>query len=216
MSFLKITSLINKSSDFIELIPVYLFLKNKQRIKAYPFLFCELLIHGLLDISTFILTRLSVYNLFIYHTIGLFELIFIFLFYKRLTELPRYLDYIFYLVLILYILNSLFLEPIFNPAIINAFGRSLSCLFLLFLGFYYLYNLYKFEQIINLYKNPDFLINTGLMIYFATSFFTFLFSKKILSLELSSFFSAAWVLHSSADIIRAVIISIGLQRYNNE
>ncbi|MGK7389424.1 MAG: hypothetical protein ACNS60_03710 [Candidatus Cyclobacteriaceae bacterium M2_1C_046] len=216
MSFLKITSLINKSSDFVELLPVYLFLKNKNRIAAYPFLFCELLIHGILDISTFILTLLSIYNLFIYHAIGLFELIFIFLFYKRLTELPKYIFYCFYLVLILYILNSLFLEPIFNPAIINAFGRSLSCLFLLFLGFIYLYNLYKKDKIINFYQNPDFLINSGLMIYFATSFFTFLFSKKILSLELSSFFSAAWVLHSSVDIIRAVMISIGLQKYTNK
>ena len=92
---------------------------------------------------------------------------------------------------------------------INALSRSISCFYLLFIGIYYLYAVYKYEIHQNLAKSSAFWINAGLLFYFSSSFFTFLMSKKILSLEVTDFFSAGWLVHATANVMKNVVITIG-------
>ena len=207
MSFAELQMFIVELADFSEFLPILLFIFLKQ-YKLFPILLFSLLIHVFLEQYTLYLADQKQYNLDIYHVIGLLELIFISAFYKRNTSLPKSLYYLFFLVVIIYVFNSLFWEQYWIH--INAFGRSLSSLFLLLLGFNYLFNVYKEEKILNLHRSGFFIINAGLMFYFATSFFTLLFSRKILEVEFYSWFGATWNLHSLADIIRSIIIALGI------
>ena len=213
MDYKLITKTINIINDYISIVTVILFL-YKKAYKSFPYLFSYLLITQILLYSTrlvidlALLGYLPMYNLYLYHLIGLFELILVYKFYQRQIILPHILTKLFPLIIVIYIANSLFLENYMES--INAYGRSLSTLYLLCLGFSYLYNIYKKELIIDIKKDLVFWFNGVFMIYLATSFLAFLFSRKILSLELSTLFSAGWVLHSIAYIFMNIIFWIAL------
>lgn len=99
MTFTEIARPIMQVADFAELLPLSIFLFNRNIIYIFPFLFLELLTHQILDVSTFALSRQGIHNLYLYHIIGLTELVFIYLFYNRLLPLPKIFKYSFYVVI---------------------------------------------------------------------------------------------------------------------
>lgn len=200
---------ISEIADFSELLPILIFLVFR-RVKLYPVLFIGLLIHSVLEIYTLYLASQKIYNLDIYQLIGLIELCYVFLFYKNIIKLNQFLIIGFFAVFLFYILNSLFIEPFYVH--INPYGRSISALYLMILGIYFLHTIFKEENIEKIENSRLFWINIGFILYFSTSFFTFLFSRKLLTVgvEPTSFFGSLWTIHTLADIIRSIIIAIAL------
>ncbi|MDH5398225.1 MAG: hypothetical protein OEX02_08770 [Cyclobacteriaceae bacterium] len=181
-----------------------------RKSKNYPFLFYEQLIVFLLVLAGILLQLSGFWNLPVYHMIGLVELGLLYGFYHRQIRFSLPMHTTFGLVFIGYIVNSLFFETVFLRNNFNTFGRSGACFFLLFLGIYYLYVVYKEEKEITLYKSTVFWINAGLMFYFGSSFFTYLLSSSILSQEISNLFSMAWLLIPLATFVKNIIISLAI------
>ncbi|MGK7389425.1 MAG: hypothetical protein ACNS60_03715 [Candidatus Cyclobacteriaceae bacterium M2_1C_046] len=200
---------ISEIADFSELFPILILIVFR-RIKLYPVLFTGLLIHSILEIYTLYLSSQKIYNLDIYQLIGLIELCYVFLFYKNFIKISKPLTIGFIAVFLFYILNSLFIEPFYVH--INPYGRSISALYLMILGIYFLHNIYKEENFDRTENSQLFWINIGFIFYFSTSFFTFLFSRKLLTVgvEPTSFFGSLWTIHTLADIIRSIIIAFAL------
>lgn len=194
-------------ADYSEFLPILLFIIFK-RIRIYPYLFAGLVIQSAIEQYTLVLAETKTYNLHWYHLIGLIELIYVYLFYRNIIKLNSWIRNSIYFIIALYIFNSYYLEHFLLH--FNAFGRALASFYLLGLGFYYLYTIYEKEQILRIHRSPAFIINSGLMFYFATSFFIFLFSRKIMSFEYYSWFGSAWVLHTLSDIIRSIVIAFAL------
>ncbi|GAA0188816.1 hypothetical protein GCM10009122_48140 [Fulvivirga kasyanovii] len=201
---------IGSISDFSELLPLLCFF-YLGKIKTFPYIFTALAATSALNITSFVLSEFGVYNLYLYHLIGIAELLLYYGFYKRNVALTKVLKGFFFTALIIYVLGSLFEG--FDS--INSFSRSVSCLYLLILGLYYLYVVYRDEIISDVTHSSAFWINAGLLFYFSASFFTFLMSKKILSLEITDFFSAGWLIHMISNIVKNIVIFFAIRLRDN-
>jgi len=95
------------------------------------------------------------------------------------------------------VVNSVFIENINH---FNSIGWTFSVVFLLCLALRYLYKLYDDLENIQLGSHPLFIINTGFLIYFTGSLFTYIFGWEILSKEARGFFHNAWIIQSLSNI----------------
>jgi len=92
----------------------------------------------------------------------------------------------------------------------NSLSWTFTILFLLCMGLLYLRKLYQDLENIKLDKHPLFIINAGLLIYFAGSLFTNIFGAKILSQEAKDFFHKAWINQSFSNLVKNLIVGYGL------
>lgn len=198
--------LIAEIFDFSELIPLLAFLLYARK-RIYPMLFWQLLLAAVINISSMFLSSAGIYNLYLYHLLGLTEIVLIPLFYKSMIRSKHKFDFFFYLNIFIYLLISLY-EGIDT---INALSRAFSSFVCLTHGIVFLFQLYKNESIQDLASSGLFIINAAFLIYFSSSFFTFLLSREILSLEFSLSFSAGWFIHIIANFIKNIIIAVALR-----
>lgn len=194
--------------DCSEIVLFFLFLLFLKRTRKYPWLLALVASITTLTGLTMILSAYKLNNLWIYHLIGLVELILIQGFYKRL-HLQRWVNVVFSIVLIYYLFDSFFIESLLE---MNALGRSISTLYLLALNLYFYLYTYQKEEIFEVSKSLVFFFNVGLTFYLAGSFFAFLMSNEIMftSTDTSDFFYHGWVLHSMAQVMKNLIIGVAL------
>lgn len=105
-----------------------------------------------------------------------------------------------------YIINSILFEPLLT---FNETARIIQTWIIIPLSLYYFYNLYNSESTIFLERNGRFWIVVGILFYFSGAFFTFLFSKKILSIPDTTFFGT-WIIHNISNFIKNLFFTIGL------
>lgn len=207
---MKLELFITELADYAELLPIALLIATGL-YKNYRILFIGLIIHSALEFRTLYEANVhQSYNLDIYHVIGLVELIYVYLFFRSNIKINATISNLFYVVLILYIANSIFLEKFYVH--LNPYGRALSFMYLITLCFNYYYRLYEEEKVEQLSKSSLFWISSAFLLYFSISFFTYLFSRQILTtdVEPTSFFGSMWTLHTLGDVLRCLIISFGL------
>ncbi|MFT5601702.1 MAG: hypothetical protein ACI9N1_001950 [Flavobacteriales bacterium] len=111
-------------------------------------------------------------------------------------------------IVVLFVLSTIIGVELFKgqlialPSVALMINSSISIMLLSILWFY---RIFKNSEFSNLLKEPFFWINSSSLVYFSSSFFIFLFSNYLSSINAVSL----WVLHNTLHIIYFVIIIIG-------
>lgn len=150
---------------------------------------------------------LYINNMPLYHVLAGVEFVFLFFFYRGLMKrLPLV---ILFLVTGFNIYDSLFVEDIH---VFNSVGWSVNTFVLMIIGLVCLYHLYRHAEDYSTMQpqHSIFIIQCGLLIYFAGSLFTYLLGWYILSQDAIGFFHNGWLIQCVANIIRNLIVSYGI------
>jgi uncharacterized membrane protein len=107
-----------------------------------------------------ITSEMGIFNMPAYHLLAAVEVILLYEFYARITYSKGPRRWVTVLLVILFLFNSVFIEPLEQ---FNSFAWTFGILFLLCLGLSYLYKLYDDLENIHLPTHPLFVINTGLI-----------------------------------------------------
>ncbi len=209
MGFFDALYLIVTISDYTELIPLVLFLSFTQSRKEHRWLFYYSSVLFLLYLVADFLSSSGTNNMWVYHLIGLFELIALSFYYHSQVRQSKVLKIIFLVVISFYLVDSVFISGI---KAMNSIGRSLSTLFLIGLNMNYYFELYKSESIIKLNLFIPFWYNAALSFYLSFSFFAFLLSNQFLveNYNMYDLFYHGWTFHSIGIIIKNLIMGIAL------
>lgn len=203
--------LLSHASDLADWIPffIYSFLQKSIR-KEYIFLGAYLLGNSLLKTCTLLILSFKGHTntMVFYHIMALVEVICISAYFLRLNSIsPRKIWIIAAIVLFGNILNSLFLQK-YNEFNSNAW--AFNTILLIGLGLYYFYMLFTRIENLQLEKHPDFLIVSGMLLYFSGSLFLYIVSSEVLSQEARGFFYNGWLIRSVSDILKSTILAYGL------
>ena len=186
-------------SVFSPLIPLLFFSKNFNYYQKVIVVF--ILLSFLTDLYTTFLHNGN--NFTILHIYGLIDAVILFWFYSIVIDNSKKQIVIVALVFItVYTANSVLLES----EVFNTIGRSLQSIIFLILSLILFYQFYQKEEDFFLERSPLFWINVALMVYFGGAFFSFLLSK-IMSINLLS-----WIFHNACNILKNIILGIGLWR----
>ncbi|PKK37413.1 hypothetical protein BWI96_05965 [Siphonobacter sp. SORGH_AS_0500] len=148
-----------------------------------------------------------------YHVLALFEFSCLFLFYAGQLQWSRWQTFLpLVSILLLDVGFSLFLQNIFT---FNSYAWSINTLILLIVSIRYLYYLYEKVEDVPLEEVEGFIINSGFLIYFAGSLFTYLLGFNILSGQATGWFGNGWLFQSVANLIKNLVISYGLRQFNS-
>jgi hypothetical protein len=200
-------------SETSELMPVLFFFKYAPKRQPFVTLCYYFVLSALIKISTTITMLLGIHNLPLFHLLVVAEVTLLYSFYARIIYSSGPQVWVIAILIILSVLNTVFIEDIYQ---FNSLAWTISIIFLLSLGLRYLYKLYDDLENIQLNTHPLFIINTGFLIYFAGSLFTYIFASEILAQEAKGFFHNAWIIQGFSNIAKNIIISYGLwlAKYN--
>lgn len=195
-------------SDYSDLVSLSLLLLVRVKIRASRYILFYLMVNAILHALTIFLAVQGKNNMWVYHLIGLSELILVFAYYRRILQFGATLNSLFISVVVLYFIDSLFLTSL---GVINHIGRSTELLFIVILCLYFFYKLYDSESLKNPLLSIDFWITSGLLIYSSGGFFGFLLSYESLFNEQNSwdFRYGTWIILALVQTAKAVIISYG-------
>lgn len=200
---------ISTLSDVSDCVPLILFFYIGKK-KEYLLLFTYFCVSFAIKATTILLIFVwKVHNtLPFYHILAPLEFMLLFLFLNKLNNLTTGVKIgIVLVVLIFDIANTLLMQP---PKQFNSIAWGINTLILLMMSLRYLYNLYSNIENIQIEKHPGFIINAGLLIYFAGSLFTYLLGWYILSETSNDFFANSWMILAPANILKNIIVTFGL------
>lgn len=211
VSLLDWNILFSHISDLSDWLPFLLFLSLPiKEKKKFSILGAYLFLMGILKSSTLLLLTFvgKVNTMPLYHIMAPLEVTLLILFYGRFLKIPMKSRIgILFLVLIPNFINTFYLQGIME---FNSNAWAINTLILIGFGLSSLFYLFKELETIELEKSPEFLINSGFLLYFAGSIFLYIVSSEVLSKEANGFFYNAWIIRSVADIIKNLIITYGL------
>ena len=199
--------LMSDLSDTSELLPVVVFAILNLRRPSFQFLRWFFFVSAAVKMVSLITMHLSFRNHFLYHFLAVWQVVFVFCYIDFLNHKKINMPVVLLLIAV-NVLNSIFIEP---PSVFNSLAWSFNTFFLLCAGLLYYYETYKTIDTSS-EINPHFIIVSGFMIYFSGSLFTYGLSWKILTLNPTGFFANAWIIQSSANLLKNLIISYGLWR----
>lgn len=154
-------------------------------------------------------------NLFLYHIIGLIEMVFAFLLYRKLGLEPVW-NYILVFFITLYLVDSVIVFSSGGEEM-NNLGMALCMLFVLLLGVNYIWKLYSEEKVVQISRHPLFYISAGFIFYAAGSFFGYLMITKLFVKEVPvNNFLISWIIISGFVYVKFVLIGIGILFARNE
>lgn len=200
-------------SPIILLISVLIYLAKYNRL---PSLIKTLGIFLLISIATEIFSKylsfLKVNNLFLLHIFTLLEFISWSLFYKLLfkekEEVQKYSWYFIITVSLLIIINTMFIEPYTG---FNSNAKSLVQIILISYAIYYFFRSFgvvDFSQPIN--KAISF-INFAVVLYYSGSLFIFMFSRFLMSDNVSNIIQEGfWLLNALLNLVFQILILIAI------
>lgn len=202
--------LLAQISVFSGLLPATVAIINrKYATSIQKILFLLVSITLLVEIVAYVFAGLfSINNMLIFHIYTFVELLLLGLIYQKelkSTIRPNFFRSLIMLFFIFAVFNSLFIETIFQ---FNAKARAVSSLLIIFFALSYFYQLLKEVKIKKLEREPMFWLSIGLLIYFSSSFFIFIFSNYIApSVKLSFTF---WGIHALLNISLMIFYTIAL------
>jgi hypothetical protein len=198
---------VSNFSETSELVPCFIFIRYLTHNPTYRILGFYFLFSAIIKIYTLITAELHIHNMPAFHFLALLEVLFLYTFYNRITFQTGPSIFVIIILVVASILDSFFIESIYQ---FNSIGWTFSIFFLLCLSLRYLYKLYQDLENIQLERNPLFIINTGFLVYFTGSLFTYIFGWEILSQEAKGLFHNAWIIQSFSNIFKNILISYGL------
>lgn len=143
-------------SELSELIPFLIGLFFVSRKPPYNLIVWFFAISALVKIISLVTAKLNINNMPIFHFLALFEIIFLYTFYCKVTFDQNPSVYILGLIVLINILNSTLNENIFQ---FNSMGWTLNTFILLCFGLRYLLKFYQEMDVIQIERNPLFIIN---------------------------------------------------------
>lgn len=153
---------------------------------------------------------LGIYNVTLSYPYALFEailLISFFLFFFHTPQKAR--GWVLGIYTLLFFADSFFVEPLNTFVSFNPIARSFNGLIIVVFAFLYFYRIYQQEKITFLEREPSFWFVSGLLLYFSTSFFTFLFSAELFTLA-NDKIETSWFFHSISNLAKNGLITVGI------
>lgn len=158
--------------------------------------------------ALFIVKYFKTSNLPLLHVFTIVEFVLIAYLYRPLME-QLFSKKGFYTIVIgfstLSVLNSLFHENIFQ---FNTYARALQSLLIILLTLFYFFNTLKRLVEKKLEESPLFWISTGLLLYFSSSLFIFIYSNVLFGVGKNS--HAIWGIHAIFSLVLYIFYSIAL------
>jgi hypothetical protein len=148
-----------------------------------------------------------------YHVLAVFEFICLMIYYHYKIHLNK--NFTGAIILIITTVNLVISFTIQKFDEFNSYAWTLNTLVLLMIAFLYLYNLYKNIEDVAIEKHSGFIINTGFLLYFAGSLFTYLFGWYILSQKPTGFFANGWIIQAFANLCKNCIVAYGITLSNS-
>lgn len=166
------------------------------------YIFYYLVTSGCINLIAIILSYHSINNLPLLHLLTLCELYFLLRFYAALFEhsISVIIKYVCAGTMLASLANSLWLQNIYT---FNSYARGLVAISIIFLSLLYFIHVPESKK-----KPADICIVSGLLLYYAGSFFLFLFSnylKKGYALS-----TVIWDVNASLVIVLYILIAIGI------
>jgi hypothetical protein len=174
-------------------------------------IFYYLLLSFFFNSVTTVLAESGQNNLPLFHLFTLLEGVLLLLFYREC--LANYLRRnLFWFIMAGYLcfclMNSLFIQHVFS---FNTYSRFVEALMIISFSLYYLYTTLETKEPGQWYTDPLIMINIGLLVYFSSSLFLFLFSDVLLSNRQINIL--AWVIHATLVMIMYILFGIGFFNY---
>lgn len=196
-------------SDYLTIIIACLSLLTIRINTYFKLLSAYLFSLSALSITTLITAEYSINNSYLYHIMGLFELVFVYLLYHQLG-LHRIWNWFFLMVLTAYATDSVY-TILSGYVTINSTGIAYSMLFTILLGFNFLWKLFEEEKVEHLGNFPYFYITAGFTFFAAGSFFGYLLIGRMSSHDSpDNFFYNSWNIVSAFAILKLVLIAIAI------
>ncbi len=199
--------LVSNASEISELIPCLIYFRFAFNRQPYKILGYYFVLSAAIKIYTLITAEMKIHNMPAYHLLAIIEAVLLYSFYARIIYNTGPRLWVIIILILASLLDSFFIESIYQ---FNSIGWTFCIFFLLCLALGYLYKLYDDLENTQLSSHPLFIINTGFMIYFAGSLFTYIFGWEILSKEARGFFHNAWIIQCFSNIGKNIIVSYGL------
>jgi hypothetical protein len=190
-------------SVFSPLIPLMFLLKGKYNGSLW-IIVLFIVASFLSDLIATFLINCTNYRFL--HGYGLIEALLLFWFYYQVLEVKKWIPYLTLAFSMFYLVNSIW----FEVGVFNTIGRSVECLIMIFLALNLFYQFFKKEEDIFIEKSPLFWVNIGLLTYFSGAFFTFIFSKYILT------DTPFWILHNVSNVLKNMFLAIGLWKVSKK
>ncbi|WP_343633934.1 hypothetical protein [Fluviicola sp.] len=209
MTLKEITILIADWSDYM-ILPVFaVSLFTVRRNNYFTILSAYLFCLAPWMIASKITADHKIANYYLYHIIGLVELIFTFLLYLSL-DLKKYWNIIFGIVLVAYLVDSGYLL-VHNREEINSVGLACCMFFMMALGFNFIWKLYQEEKVEYLGFYPHFYISGGLTVFASGAFFGYLLIARMThEIVPEENFDYSWIIISGFTYIKFILIVLGI------
>ena len=209
MALKEITILLADWSDYLVVPVAVLSLVTIRRNRYFKILSAYLFCLTPLTIASKITADYQINNYYLYHIIGLVELVFVFLLYQSLG-LKKAWNAVFGVVLTAYLVDSIYLFATGREEI-NSVGLSFYTLFSMVLGFNFIWKLYQEEKVEYLGFYPYFYISGGLTVFASGAFFAYLLiarmSDEVIPAEN---FYYSWIIISGFTYIKFILIVLGI------
>jgi hypothetical protein len=205
-----ITLFVSTVADISDALPLF-FLLFHSATKALKILKVYFLVSFLIKLVTIILVFGfgSPNTLYFYHFLAFFEFCCLLYYFKETIPIRRIIVFlIFVCVGTFNMINSFLFQ---QATEFNSYSWGLNTFVLMILGFLYLYTLYSNIEDVDIERHSGFVVNTGLLIYFAGSLFTYLLGWYILSKKPHGFFANGWIIQAVASIIKNCIVAYGIK-----
>ena len=209
MTLEEITILLASWSDYMWILVAVISLFTIRRNRYFWILSVYLFLIAPLYIETSITADYELNNNKIYYIIGFIELVFTFWLYRNLG-FKHIWNWIFMIVVSIYTIDLVY-NLIQDEEEINSIGQSVNMLFIILLGFNFIWKLYQEEKVEYLGFYPYFYISGGLTIFASGAFFGYLFIARMTpeTTPAESFFYL-WIIISGFNYIKFILIVLGI------
>jgi hypothetical protein len=194
--------------------PIILFVFNRSNVtRTLQVVFGYLIMAAVVNITAVILATLHFRNLWLLHVYTVLETVILLFFFIQLIQ-GRIAKAVLWILLFAFplacIINWLFLQ---NTSNFNTYTRSIEAILIIGAAAYYWLNSSKENLNIAWTDNPHNWIISGLLLYFASALFLFLFSNYLEQIRQTKpndpIYHVIWVTHGSLVMIMYILFGIG-------
>lgn len=176
-------------------------------LKALTFF---LALSAIVEITSYYLWYEHRNNLPLLHLYTLIEFVFLSYIYREhiASVIPRrVINAIMVLFILFSVFNSLYIQSIYH---FNTYARGIEIVLILFYAIVFVYALITRSDLTKLTRIPMFWVNTGVLLYYTTSFFVFLLSNNMLLMLPKSAVQLSWGFHGIFLLIYHAFLSVAL------
>jgi hypothetical protein len=169
-----------------------------------------LLFAGITELTSYLLWSRSMNNLPLLHVYTVIEFIMLSYIYRIhiSSVLPRkFIEVTCLLFVCFAIYNSIFIQSVYQ---FNSYARGIEFIFILFYSIAYVYTLFTRNDTSPLKRTSMFWLNTGVLLYYTTSFFVFLLSNNMLMHLPKTAIQVSWAFHGIFLLIFHIFLSVAL------